>query len=31
MIKADNDAARQMNAAKRQLFKTIFEQGRKAV
>ncbi len=28
---SDNDAARQMNAAKRQLFKTIFEQGRKAV
>jgi transposase InsO family protein len=28
---SDNEAAKQMNEAKRQLFKTIFEQGRKAV
>lgn len=28
---SDNKAAKQMNEAKRQLFKTIFEQGRKAV
>ena len=27
---SDNEAAKQMNEAKRQLFKTIFEQGRKA-
>jgi len=26
-----NEAAKQMNEAKRQLFKTIFEQGRRAV
>ena len=29
MAISDNDAAKQMNAAKRQLFKTIFEQGQK--
>ena len=28
---SDNEAAKQMNEAKRKLFKTIFEQGRKAV
>ena len=28
---SDNEAAKQMNEAKRQLFRTIFEQGRKAV
>ncbi len=28
---SDNEAAKQMNEAKRQLFKTIFEQGRKAI
>ncbi|MBT8039273.1 MAG: DDE-type integrase/transposase/recombinase, partial [Gammaproteobacteria bacterium] len=28
---SDNNAAKQMNAAKRQLFKTLFEQGQKAV
>lgn len=26
---SDNDAAKQMNQAKQQLFKTIFEQGKK--
>jgi hypothetical protein len=28
---SDNEAAKQMNEAKRKLFKTIFKQGRKAV
>ncbi len=31
MAISDNEAAKQMNEAKRQLFNTIFEQGRKAV
>lgn len=29
LLISDNDAAQQMNEAKRQLFKTIFGQGRK--